>query len=171
MTVALPPAQVWNPARQFRGPGTAEAQFAGLCPEPGGPMAWGYAVELRGILKCGGGARQAHPGNDDCAAYLSGLGAAGKAIAAMRLLEGPEVAMTGLVLACDRPPLVRALWDWQASDIPARHGKLAAAAVGAVLAAVGGAWWAAAEYEASWVTPAREQAEKALARQAKGAAA
>jgi hypothetical protein len=167
----LPNAKTWEPLRQFRGPGTAEAQFSGLCPEPGGPMAWGYAVELRGILKCGGGSRQAHTGNDDCAAYLCGLGAAGKALAAMRPEGIAPNWLTGVVLACDCPPLVRALWDWTASEIPERHGKLAAAAVGAVLAAVGGAVLSACEFPHDWLGPARDQAEKALSGLAKGAAA
>jgi len=163
----LPRANAWHPLRQFRTAGVAEAQFAGLCPEPGGPMAWGYVIECRGTLCCGGGPRGPHAGNDECAAYLCGLGAVGKAMAGMELGE-----LHGLVLACDRPQIVRALWDWQAGEIPERHGKLAAAAVNAVLAVVGpaGCWWAAAEYESSWLA-ARAQAEKALAGMAKGAAA
>jgi hypothetical protein len=79
-------------------------------------------------------------------------GRGGKALAALRPPGAARGWLGGLVLACDSPPLVRlALWDWTAAEIPARHGKLAAAAVGAVLAAVepDGAWWAHA-----WSTPA-----------------
>jgi hypothetical protein len=193
-------------------------------------MAWGYAVALRGELRCGGGARAAHPANDDCAACLCGMGAAAKALLALRqpdssggrlytvdcgyfccgvMVEGgfvkeaapilgwatgkPESELRrfvaskggtmaehkapgwlgGLVLACDSPPLVRALWDWTAAEIPARHGRLAAAAVGAVLAAVGpdGAWFGACDYPGDWLDAARAQAARALAGLAKGAAA
>jgi hypothetical protein len=173
LTAQLPSARRWEPMRNARHHDTAEAQFCGLCPEPAGPMAWGYAVAVRGELRFGGGARPAHLGNDDCAACLCGMGAAAKALTALRPSGAACGWLGGLVLACESPALVRALWDWTAAEIPARHGKLAAAAVGAVLAAVepDGAWFGACDYPGDWLSSARTQARRALAGLAKGAAA
>jgi hypothetical protein len=144
---------------------------SGLCPEPAGPMAWGYAVAVR-ELRFGGGARPAHLGNDDCAACVRhGRGGQGadRPAPVRCCLRVARRAGAGL-----RKPGARACavgLDGGGDPGAAREASGGGRRCGAGGGGTGRGVVGACDYPGDWLSSARTQARRALAGLAKGAAA